>query len=300
MQDENEQVMSEPGRPRPLIQREIDSLWDFADPIASEQRFRDATADSERPAYERAIMSTQVARALGLQGNLDEALAVLDALQSGADSLVEAPSVESSGAPNTGAEAREHAEIRARVVLENGRALLAASRIEDALPVLTRAVREAAAAASAFLVLDALHMLALHDTEHEAEWAAEGFEVLGGTSDPRTLRWSVALHHNLAWTFHDRGDAEAALSEFERGLAAAVAYGTTEQRYVSRWSIARCLRTLERVDEARAIQLELASENPDDPYVHEELTILGVQSNKSDESAARDAARAETAKPDTP
>ena len=71
-------------------------------------------------------------------------------------------------------------------------------------------------AGSPFLVLDALHMLALNDAGHEEEWAAEGFDVLDGSRDPRVLRWGVALHNNLGWTMHDggrrRGGARASSS----------------------------------------------------------------------------------------
>ena len=87
--------------------------------------------------------------------------------------------------------------------------------------MLTRAVREAALAGSPFLVLDALHMLALNDEGHEEEWAAEGFDVLAGSRDPRVLRWGVALHNNLGWTMHDGGRAEAALAQFQQAVEAA-------------------------------------------------------------------------------
>jgi len=142
------------------------------------------------------------------------------------------------------------------------------------VPELTRGVREAAVAGSPFLVLDALHMLALNDAGHEEEWATEGFDVLDGARDPRVLRWGVALHNNLGWTLHDSGRLTGALMQFEQAVEAADAYGTAEQRHVARWSVARCLRSLGRTDEALALQRELAAERPDDPYVKAELAAL--------------------------
>jgi len=239
----------------------IDRLWDFSDPAASEERFREAADDDTHPAHLRAVMATQLARALGIQGKWTDAFAVLD-------------SVVTTGIPSDEAE-RDAAEVRARVAIERGRILAAdAGRRPEAVPVLTRGVREAALAGSPFLVLDALHMLALNDEGHEEEWAVEGFDVLAGSRDPRVLRWGVALHNNLGWTMHDGGRAEAALGQFELAVDAADRYGTAEQQHVARWSVARCLRTLGRTEEALDLQRELARARPDDPYVQEELAAL--------------------------
>ena len=79
-------------------------LWDFEDPAGSEQRFRRLAEDSDEPVA--AYASTQVARALGLQGRYDEGHAVLDALSPG------------------------DAEARVRLALERGRLLRSAG--EDA------------------------------------------------------------------------------------------------------------------------------------------------------------------------
>ena len=136
-------------------------------------------------------------------------------------------------------------------------------------------MREAALAGSTFLVLDALHMLALNDAGHEEEWAAEGFDVLDGVRDARLLRWGVALHNNLGWTHARRGQRRGGRSHhFEHAVEAADRYGTAEQQHVARWSVARCLRTLGRTDEALAMQRELAMARPDDPYVQAELAAL--------------------------
>lgn len=237
----------------------IDRLWDFSDPAASEERFREAADDDGNSAHLRAVMTTQLARALGIQGRAGEALAVLESVTA---------DVPASDSP------ADAAELRARVAIERGRLAASAGRPADAIPELTRGVREAALAASPFLVLDALHMLALNDAGHEEEWAAEGFDVLAGVRDARVLRWGIALHNNLGWTMHDAGRAQAALSHFEQAVEAADRFGTTEQRHVARWSVARCLRSLDRTDEALAMQRELAAARPDDPYVQAELAAL--------------------------
>ena len=98
----------------------IDRLWDFSDPAASEERFREAADDDDHPAHVRAVMATQLARALGIQGRVDEALDVLDA-------------VVAAGIPSDEPE-RDAAEVRARVGIERGRILAAADRRAEAVP----------------------------------------------------------------------------------------------------------------------------------------------------------------------
>ncbi|GAA1056980.1 hypothetical protein GCM10017608_10040 [Agromyces luteolus] len=233
-------------------------MWDFGDAAASEERFRAAAADETLSAHGRAVMATQLARAMGIQHREEEALAVLDELE----------------AADPGDSDEEAAELRARIALERGRMAAAGERVDEAVPEFTRAVREAALGGSTFLVLDALHMLALNDTGHEEEWAAEGFDILEGVRDPRLKRWGVALHNNLGWTKHDGGDAQAALYHFQKAVDAADRYGTPGQQHVARWSVGRALRTLGRTDEALEIQRELALARPDDPYVRAEIEAL--------------------------
>jgi len=261
----------DPVRLEPVDQALIDRLWDFADAEASADRFR-AAADAAGSPLERAVMATQLARALGLQGLDDEATAVLDGVA--ASFAGEAPADDGAEREAATDAADVPAEVRARVAIERGRLLAAGQRPAEAVPELTLAVREAAQAGSAFLVLDALHMLALNDAGHEEEWAAEGIDLLEGRRDPRTLRWGIALHHNLGWVKHDGGRTAAALVEFERAVEIADRYGSAEQQQVARWSVGRCLRTLGRNDEALEIQRSLAALRPDDPYVQAEIEAL--------------------------
>lgn len=239
----------------PISQAQLDALWDFSDPAATIDRFREAMEAEGVGAEARAELATQVARAWGLIGNVEEAESELAA----AEEEVDAPSE----------------NLLARIALERGRLRVADGEPDDAVPLFTLAARHAAAAGSPYLALDALHMLALTDSGHQEEWAAEGFSMLGTVTQPRTLRWGVALHNNLAWYLHDSGRPEEAMPHFQQALAAAEEYGTADQRFIGRWAIARCLRTLGRTDEARQIQEGLAVERPRDRFVKEELEALG-------------------------
>ena len=56
----------------------------------------------------------------------------------------------------------------------------------------------------------------------------------------------------------------------------AIAWGTDDQRFYSRWAIARTLRALGSVEEARRMQDALLAERPTDEDVLAELRILAA------------------------
>jgi len=248
---------------RPSLQAELDALWDFTDPAASEQRFRAARDEPGTDAVRAGTLTTQLARALGLQDRFDEADALLDGVDG--DPLV-----------------------AVRRDLERGRLRRSAGRVPEAVPLFGRAADGAAAlatdpgpdpdgevrVAATFLRVDALHMLALSDDGAADRWTREALAALEPVTDARTLRWRVALHNNRGWERHDAGEYDAALAEFRAALDAAVSYGNEAQRIAARWSVARCLRSLGRTADALAMQEALAADAPDDPYVAEELAIL--------------------------
>jgi tetratricopeptide (TPR) repeat protein len=267
----------------PISQATLDSLWDFSDLAASAERFRLAVNDENRPAADRIELATQLARAFGLLGRFTEADAVLDAALAAVGAPVEdpAPAVagDSAAVVGTAVPAPTNERLLARIALERGRLRVNAERPAEGVPFFTLAARHAAAAGSQFLALDALHMLALADAGHEEEWAADGLALLERVTDARVRRWGVALHNNLAWHLHDSGRPEEALAHFELAVATADSVGTSDQRFIGRWALGRCLRTLGRTVEAQAIQERLAAERPYDEFVRTELAELAELSD---------------------
>jgi tetratricopeptide (TPR) repeat protein len=232
----------------PLPPQMLRELWDFDDPSGSEHRLAAAAADLGRATGHRAELATQLARALGLQGRFPDADAVLDAI----------------GEP-TGV-------VRVRVLLERGRLRTSAGDPAAAVPLFRAAAEAAEAAGAVGLQVDALHMLAIADAGREEEWAAVALAVVDASADPEVTRWACPLHTNLGWHLHDAGRWDEALAEFHQ---AHVASAPGDQEQIARWAIARCLRSLGRTAEALAIQHDLAAERPSDPYVAEELGLLG-------------------------
>jgi len=215
---------------------DIDLLWDFEDPAASEARFRELEAE----------VLTQRARSLGLQRRFSEADALLDQAERQATSI----------------------RTKTRVLLERGRVRNSSGEKAAAKPLFEQA---SAIADDAALRIDALHMLGIVDGP---AWTEEALALAEVSTDPRARRWRASLLNNLGWAMHDAGDHAAALILFERALELRKAEGTPFQVHVARWAVARCLRSLRRHGEALAIQEDLARNVPDDKYVQEELAEL--------------------------
>ena len=126
-----------------------------------------------------------------------------------------------------------------------------------------------------FLVLDALHMLAIADAGHEEEWAEVGLRRARARAASRAPAAGASrCTTTSAGTCTTAGGPQEALPHFERALEYARDVGTAEQRFIGRWAIARCLRTLGRTDEALVLQRSLAEKRPDDPYVAAEIAAL--------------------------
>lgn len=235
-------------------QAQIDTLWEFDDPAASEGRFRTA-ADAADSELTRDVLLSQVARALGLQQHYVAATELLDRLPT------------------------SDAELRVRVLLERGRALNSSGSPAEARPLFEAAFEVAMAAGLEHLAVDALHMVAIVARPDEQEpFNRRALELAAGADDPRARQWRASLLNNLGWTLFERGDYPAALTLFEDALAERLSQGTTAQVQVARWCVGRTLRALGRLDEALAIQRGLGAEHAaagtSDPFVQEELTEL--------------------------
>ena len=188
-----------------------------------------------------------MARAVGLQRRFDEARALLD------EAVLLLP------------EAGAVAVIRYQ--LESGRVHNSAGETAKAREFfqqaweMARAVAEDGCAADAAAV-DAAHMLAIAaETRQETlRWNERALELAEASDDERAQRWRASLLNNLGWARHDGGYYEAALDLFERALAERQKRGPNQETRIARWCVARCLRSLGRLEEALAQQRELLAE----------------------------------------
>ena len=218
-----------------ISQKDLDALWNFSDPVASEAAFRAAISSSD-DAEARAVLGTQLARSLGLQERYDEADRVLE----GIDAPVP--------------------EIRARVALERGRLRNSGGHPEDAVAFFENAAMIAEAAGEHFLLVDALHMLGIAEPERSDAHSARALAILDAldpVSEGRTQRWRVALHNNRGWALFDTGELTAALQEFEQALRDAEQYGTEEQQGWAHEAIEECTQSI------RAAAIDAAADGAD-------------------------------------
>jgi hypothetical protein len=248
---------------------DLESLWDFSHPELSEQRFRCALPGAS--ADDAFILQTQIARSYGLRRDFATAQSILQGLE--------------SRLPMAGAEAR------VRYALELGRSLASATHPEasqtaDTRERARRAYLQATELAKAenldALAVDAMHMLAFVDTApcEQIEWARKALAVAGASSQPQARKWEASLHNNIGCGLHQLGRFEEALQEFHVALALRerAAGANPDAVRVARWMVAWTLRSLNRIDDALAIQERLESEwdmaGTPDPYVFEELAHL--------------------------
>jgi tetratricopeptide (TPR) repeat protein len=251
----------------------LDKLWDFDAPAASEQRFR-AERDRHAPRTREWLeAATQVARSLGLQRRFAEADAALDAV---ASDLAQAP-----------------ARIRVRYLLERGRTRNSSGEPARAVPLFMDALRASDAdtlPGAEFYRIDALHMLGIAAPPAERiDWDRKALAAADAATDERARNWRGSLLNNLGWAEHDRGNYQAALDDWQRALALSEAGGDRGRIRVARWTVARGLRSLGRLDEAEAMQRALAAETEQahapDGYIYEELAEIALARN--DAAAAK-------------
>jgi len=232
----------------------IEDFWEYDNPAASEQRFRAAlgSGDNERDLE----LQTQIARTYSLRRRFDEAHRLLDQIQ---------PAVPASSA-----------RVQSRYLLERGRTLRSAGEKTASQPLFQQAFDVARSAGEIGLAVDAAHMLALvTPAAAAAGWTDTGIALARGSSDAKARALLPALLNNHAWNLHDAGRFDDALPMFIEAESAWRATGKQPQGRIATWSVARCLRSLGRYDEALALQrkleVEWSTSGGSDGYVFEEI-----------------------------
>ena len=242
----------------------LDALWDFEHPAESEARFRAEVERHPARSREASEAATQVARAQGLQREFTNADRTLDGVQRALDA--------------------QPLRVRVRYLLERGRRDNSSQRTTQAVAWFEQALAAAAndtLAGAAYYRVDALHMLAIASPPaQQIEWHRRAIAAAETADDVRTRGWRASLLHNLGWTLHDRGEYAAALDCWRQALAAREAAHDVPRARIARWTVARGLRSLGKLDDAEALQCALADElqaaSAPDGYVFEELAEIAL------------------------
>ncbi len=247
---------------------DIDALWEYHDPAASERRFREALEQAKGD--DQLELLTQVARTHSLRGDFDQAHAQLDEVE---------PRLEAAGP-----------RARVRYQLERGRTFNSSGEVERGRKLFESAWELALAEGIEGLAVDAAHMVAITHggSELAIEWNQRGLEIARDSEDPKARALIPAMLNNSAWDLHEMGRYDAALPLFEEALEAWSARKQPKQIQIARWSVARCLRSLGRFEQALEIQRELETEHQTsgtvDGYVFEEIAELLAASGQADEA----------------
>ena len=251
----------------------LDALWNFDKPAESEARFRAEASQHPPGSREAGEATTQLARSLGLQRRFVDADRALDAVK-----------------PRL---ARLPARVRVRYLLERGRRDNSSGHRERAYEWFEQALEVSTGdtlPGADYYRVDTLHMLAIAaPLERQRAWNLQALALADASSDPRTRGWRGSLLNNVGWTMHERGDDAAALAYWQEALTAVEAQHDIVRIRIARWTVARGLRALGRLDEAEAIQRQLADEfeaaHVPDGYVFEELAEIAAA--RGDRAAAQ-------------
>lgn len=240
---------------------DFDSLWDYSAPDKTEIKFRELLLQFP----ESLELLTQIARTQGLQRKVDEAHQTLDEVEKQLD---ENPS-----------------RAKVRYLLERGRVFNSSRQADKAKPFFEQALDLAKKLGEDFYAVDAAHMLAIiaDDPASSLSLNLIAIQMAESSLEERARNWLGSLYNNTGWSYHDAGKYEAALVIFEKAESFFRVKGGVDKIRIAVWTVARCLRSLNRLDEALSKQLALHAEfesaGETDGFVFEEIgeCLLALQ-----------------------
>lgn len=250
---------------------DFDALWDYDAPGPTEATFRailPAAKASGRREY-LAQLLTQIARTEGLQMKFDAAAKTLDE----AEALL----------------TNETRVARVRLLLERGRMYHSSKQRDKARPLFEAAWTLAREAKADGYAVDAAHMLGIVEPgDSSVAWNRKAIEYAERSEDPAARKWLGSLYNNLGWTHHGAKDHATALGLFQKALAERERAGDKGRIQVARWCVARALRSLDRIEEALAIQRSLLEEHrvagSEDGFVQEEIAECLLALGRAEEA----------------
>ena len=233
----------------------FDALWDYSNPEETESKFREVF--SQLPdGSERLELLTQIARAQGLQREFNDAHLTLDQVENQL-------SIESSRA-------------RVRYLLERGRVFNSSKHPDEARPFFEQALSMAQELKEDFYAVDAAHMLAIvADPATSLDWNLRAIQMAESSADEKARGWLGSLYNNTGWSYHDMGEYESALEIFQKAESYFGEVRREDRLRIAKWTVARCLRSMNQIEEALSKQMALKAEfdsiGGSDGYVEEEI-----------------------------
>jgi tetratricopeptide (TPR) repeat protein len=176
---------------------------------------------------------------------------------------------------------------RVRSLLERGRGLNSSGKPGESVRYFEEALKLARDVSLEFYAVDAAHMLGIATKgDSSLRWNEEAIRMSQAAKDPRARKWLGPLYNNTGWTYFDMRRYDDALRMFQKDLAFRAPSGNKVEIGIARWSAAKVLRYLGRVDEALKTQMQLLQSpelqgGDNEGYTQEEvgecLLVLGRQ-----------------------
>jgi len=235
---------------------DFDSLWDYSHPAETEIKFRELLPQIPENEPAHLELLTQIARTYSLRSKFEESHQFLDEVEKRLDETPSRP--------------------RIRYLLERGRAFNSAGHPEQAQPLFEQALGIAQQLTEDFYAVDALHMLAIVAPPASAlDLNLRAIQMAESSQEEKARNWLGSLYNNTGWSYHDMGEYETALEIFQKAEAYFRSKGRVRETRIAVWTVARCLRSLKRFEEALSIQMKLKEEfdfaGETDGYVFEEI-----------------------------
>ena len=252
---------------------EFDKLWDYNKPGETEKKFRKLIPEAEKLKDKSKYLEllTQIARTEGLQRRFEDAHKTLDK----AMKMI----------------LPEHITPRIRYMLERGRVYNSSKETEKAAEIFNAAFQQAVKYQEDFYAIDAAHMMGIAEKEEESlKWNEIAIGMAEESKDKRANGWLGSLYNNTAWTYHDMKQYEKALELFEKNVKWHSERNSNQKMIsIARWSVARTLRSMGKINEALEIQMELEREMNEKQienggYNYEEIGECLLLLNKKEEA----------------
>jgi tetratricopeptide (TPR) repeat protein len=251
---------------------DIDSLWNYGDPQATELTFQEilpqARLDGNRDYL--AQLLTQVARSQVLQRRYEEGLATLD----------EVVPLLSDDTPMA----------RVRYLLERGRVWNDTGQTEEAKSAFQEAHHLALQHGLDTLAVDAAHMLGVMTPFDEAaDWNRRALALAESSQESAARRWIGTLYANLGGNCQQLGDYGAAEQAFTQAIIAHELAGHAERARWARLGMAKNLRLRGDASSALALMqrllVEMQAAGEPDGYAQEEVAECLLALGREEEAS---------------